>query len=241
MKKKLEKQGRQETFCDKRKKERPSHSCQDITALGGCAVEHEPADKEDYVDLGLPSGTLWAKCNLGADNETDFGKFFQWGDTQGYKGIDEHQFNWGDYKYGSWNKLTKYNKNDNKLVLDNEDDPVFAVTNGKFKIPTKEQLQELIDCTNHRWVVVDCVNGMKFWKKGTEEPTDGDSYIFIPAAGDCFDGSHLGVGSWGSVWSASRDESSADNAWYMFFAADDVLMYFSSRCYGYSVRGVLNK
>lgn len=54
----------------------------------------------EYVDLGLPSGTLWAKCNLGAEKETDFGKFYQWADTQGYDGDAGHDFHWSTYKWG---------------------------------------------------------------------------------------------------------------------------------------------
>ena len=46
--------------------------------------ENDPYNGHEYVDLGLPSGTLWAKCNVGAETETDYGLYFQWGDTQGY-------------------------------------------------------------------------------------------------------------------------------------------------------------
>ena len=192
----------------------------------------------EYVDLGLPSGTLWAKCNLGAEKETDFGHFFQWGDTQDYS-IVGHQFNWVDYKWGtSWDKIAKYNVSDCKSILDNKDDPAFVATNDEQKMPTKEQLRELINCTNHEWTNIDGVRGMKFWKKGMEEPTDGDYYIFIPAAGYCDDGRHYDIGSWGSVWSASRNGSNASHAWYMYFDANGVDMYCSSRCYGRSVRGV---
>ena len=193
-------------------------------------------NQSDYVDLGLPSGTLWAKCNLGAEKETDFGYFYQWGNINGYKGVDEHRFDRDNYKYGSWMNFTKYNENDTKLILDNEDDPVFVATNGEQKMPTKEQLQELIAYTNHEWTTIDGVKGMRFVNKN-----DGTKYIFIPGAGHCFDGSHGGVGSWGYVWSASRNESYASSAWVMYFEEEEVEMYYSSRCYGRSVRGVLNK
>lgn len=195
------------------------------------------------VDLGLPSGILWAKCNLGAEKETDFGKLFQWGDTQGYSGVDEHRFSWDDYKWGmvSWDNITKYNVSDSKSVLDNEDDPMFVATQGKFKLPTKEQLQELIDCTTHEWTNIDSVRGMKFWKKGIEEPTEGDSYIFIPTAGDCYAATHDGIGFWGSVWSASCNESYANYAWVMHFDAGNVYMDNYLRRNGCSVRGVINQ
>ena len=196
----------------------------------------EEINNKGFVDLGLPSGTLWATCNLGAEKETDFGLFYQWGDTQGYEDTSEHQFSWNDYKWGTSSNLTKYNSTDGKLVLDNEDDPVFVATNGNFKLPTKEQLQELIDNTNHEWTEVDGVRGMKFINKN-----DDTKYIFIPAAGYCDDGSHNGVGSWGYVWAASRNESYANLVWVMYFDADDVYMYYSlCRCLGYSVRGVIN-
>ncbi len=196
----------------------------------------EEINNKGVVDLGLPSGTLWATCNLGAEKETDFGLFYQWGDTKGYNPDEGHDFNWNDYKWGASSNLTKYNSTDGKLVLDNEDDPVFVATNGKFKLPTKEQLQELIDCTIHEWISIDGVNGMKFTNKNDET-----KYIFIPAAGDCYGGSRYGVGSWGDVWSASRNESNTYSAWSMYFDAGDVYMRSSYRCNGCSVRGVLNK
>lgn len=202
----------------------------------------DDTDDGTPVDLGLPSGTLWQKSNLGGSKPSDFGKFYSWGDVQGYDGDAGHDFSWNAYKYGtSPNNMTKYNSSDGKLVLDNEDDPVYAATSGRYKTPTKDQLQELIDNTEHRWVsLANGVNGMKFWKKGTDEPINGNSYIFIPGAGNCSIGSHVDVGAWGSVWSASRDESYADYAWGIGFGAGHVIMGHGFRWLGFSVRGVLN-
>lgn len=88
----------------------------------------------EYVDLGLPSGLLWATCNLGAEKETDYGLYFQWGNIQGYKGAcseiesdgneDAHYFNWSKYKFGGdWDGgQNKYNNEDNLKVLESEDD-----------------------------------------------------------------------------------------------------------------------
>jgi len=53
----------------------------------------------EYVDLGLPSGTLWAKCNIGANSETDYGLYFAWGETQGYADASTKAFSWSDYKF----------------------------------------------------------------------------------------------------------------------------------------------
>jgi hypothetical protein len=70
-------------------------------------------EEDILVDLGLPSGTLWAKTNIGADSETDFGLYFAWGETEGYTNASSGKsFSWGDYKYGTFSSLTKYNDSD---------------------------------------------------------------------------------------------------------------------------------
>ena len=193
---------------------------------------------EILIDLGLPSGTLWAKCNLGAKTETDFGLFFQWGDTEGHDGDVDYDLTWSTYKWGTYRNLTKYNDSDGKLALDNEDDPVYAATGGQMISPTQDQLQELIDHTNHEWIENfegSGVNGIKFINKHNDT-----KYIFIPAAGFCFGPYHYFVGSWGYVWSSSRDSSNPNGAWLMLFDSGYVSMGNDYRCYGYSVRGVLN-
>ena len=103
-------------------------------------------DKEiEYkaIDLGLPSGLLWANKNIGAATEEDAGLFFQWGDIQGYTaeqvGVDK-QFDWSDYKYnnGSSFNPTKYTSSDGKIQLDLEDDAVYAALGGNWRMPTYE-------------------------------------------------------------------------------------------------------
>ena len=208
---------------------------------GGGGYYYEPYDEIDdtddgeAVDLGLPSGTLWMKSNLGGSKPSDFGLFYQWADTQGYDGVDEKTFNWDNYKWGMFDNLTKYNSSDGKLVLDNDDDPVYVASSGQYKSPTQDQLQELIDNTDHQWVrLANGVNGMKFINKN-----DDTKYIFIPAAGYCYDSGYSGVGSWGCVWSSSRDSGYPSYAWGMGFYSGDVNMGYDNRCYGYSVRGVV--
>ena len=190
--------------------------------------------KSEFVDLNLPSGTLWAKCNLGVEKETDFGLFYQWGDVQGHRPDEGHHFSWDTYKHGTnWNRITKYNEKDGKLSIDSEDDPVYIATDGKMMSPTKEQFEELRDHTNHEWTEINGVKGMKFVNMN-----DDTKYIFIPAAGGCYGSSHDGVGSWGYVWSSSRYSGAPNYAWGMYFDSGNVYMYSFSRCYGYIVRGV---
>ena len=114
-----------------------------------------------YVDLGLPSGTLWATMNVGANSETDKGLYFQWGDVQGYSqeqvGTDK-TFDWTTYKYcnGAVNKQTKYcNKSsygdggytDELTELELSDDAAHVIWGGDWHMPTKQQVEELITNT----------------------------------------------------------------------------------------------
>ena len=105
------------------------------------------------IDLGLPSGTLWADRNIGATDIYDGGKLFQWGDPTPYDipkhtdgTINEKTFSWNDYKWtpdGDGFTFTKYNETDRKTTLDPEDDAAHVNMGGTWKMPTKEQVIEL--------------------------------------------------------------------------------------------------
>ena len=193
----------------------------------------------EYVDLGLPSGLKWAKCNVGAEKETDAGLYFAWGETTGYTAsqveTDKH-FSESDYKYGnSSSNLTKYNQSDGKTVLESADDAAAQIMGGDWRMPTQTEFQELLSGTTNEWIAnynSTGVNGRKFTSK-----TNGNS-IFIPAAGDCGEGSVYGVGDYGSVWSSSLDTSGPDYAWYLYFLSGSCYVDSDSRYRGQSVRGV---
>lgn len=201
----------------------------------------DPYNGHAYVDLGLPSGTLWATMNVGANSETDYGLYFAWGDTKGHADASTKAFSWSDYKFnpsGDGSTMTKYNKTDLKTVLDLEDDAVAVAWGGDWHMPTETQLKELLDpanCTS-TWTTVDGVNGRLFTSK-----TNGNT-LFIPAAGYAYDGSVSVVGSGDYVWSSSLDDRAVDIVKYshcLQFGRNDVLMLDSPRCYGLSVRGVI--
>ena len=193
-----------------------------------------------YVDLGLPSHLKWAKCNVGAEKETDAGLYFAWGETTGYTasqvGTDK-QFSWSNYKYGNGgSNLTKYNQSDGKTVLESTDDAAAQIMGGDWRMPTEAEFKELIDNTTNQWVTNyngSGVNGRKFTSK-----TDTSKYIFIPAAGDCGNGSVRTVGDYGDVWSSSLNTSNPNDAWYLYFDSGYCSMDNSGRCDGRSVRGV---
>ena len=192
----------------------------------------------EYVDLGL--SVKWAKCNVGAEKETDAGLYFAWGETTGYTASqvgNDKQFSWSDYKYGnSSSNLTKYNQSDGKTVLESTDDAAAQIMGGDWRMPTEADFQELLSGTTNEWVEdynKTGVSGRKFTSK-----KDTSKYIFIPAAGICGDGSVGSVGSNGLVWSSSLSTSHPGDAWHLDFNSGNYDMDYSSRCLGWSVRGV---
>ena len=201
----------------------------------------EVPSKYEFVDLGLPSGTLWADRNVGASKPEEFGLYFAWGETEGYEGItDEKQFIWADYKLcgGSKSTLTKYNNNssygtvvDTLTTLEQVDDAAYTSDN-TCKMPTKADFEELTANTTSTWETLNGVNGIRFTSK-----TNGNS-IFVPAAGGCSYGSASSVGSLGILWSSSLGESSPRYSWYLDFDSDNVGMNRSYRYNGFSVRAI---
>lgn len=193
-----------------------------------------------YVDLGLPSGTLWATCNVGADKPSDFGLYFQWGDIQGYTseevGLDEGQkkfaIDWSDYKWGAAPNFTKYKRYGATLEL--EDDAAHVNMGGDWHIPTPEQCQELIDNTTSEWTTQDGVNGELFTSK-----TDPSKSIFIPATGFAWNGSVYFRGSGGFVWSSMLRSSSVCGGQGLRFGSDGAYLDINGRYGGFSVRGVI--
>lgn len=199
----------------------------------------------NLVDLGLSSGTLWMDRNIGASSPEDYGLYFAWGETQGYSGItSDKQFSWTDYKYanGAKNKLTKYCNDsyygndgftDNLTELELSDDAAYGYTNGKCKMPTKAQFQELIDETDYTWTTQNGVKGGLFTSK-----TNGNS-IFVPTAGYCIAGSQYYVGEYGELWSSSLYEKSPNCAWGLALRRRGGLTDSGyGHFYGLSVRGV---
>lgn len=193
----------------------------------------------EYVDLGLPSGTLWAACNVGAKKPSDYGLYFQWGDTQGYvaKQLEkDKQFNWDDYKFsinGSGTNFSKYTAKGATLNL--EDDAANASMGGDWHIPTPAQIQELIDNTTSEWTELDDIKGRMF--TSTRDKTNS---IFIPAAGIAWDCS-VGINrSFGAIWSSML------NAYYDYLCQHLLISLGGAslgnsgcRCAGRSIRGVI--
>ena len=150
------------------------------------------------IDLGLPSKTLWASCNVGASKPEEFGDYFAWGETETKK-----VFSWDNYKWcnGSKDNLTKYRdsyyeKVDNKFELDPEDDAAYVKWGNQWRMPSLEQIEELAYKCSWTWTILNGVGGCKVIGP------NGNS-IFLPAAG-FYDGASPRSTDEGFYWSRSH-------------------------------------
>lgn len=158
----------------------------------------------EYVDLGLPWGTLWATCNVGANTPEEFGDYFAWGETE-----PKATYDWNTYKYceGDYNLLTKYvNKEmycfnvdclvyDTALYLLQEDDAATVNWGSGWCIPADSLWHELYRNTTHSWTTQNGVSGMLF------VGSNGNS-IFLPAAGWYLAEDLRSDGYYGFYWSS---------------------------------------
>ena len=191
----------------------------------------------DYVDLGLPSGTKWAAMNVGASKPSDFGLYFQWGDTQGYTADQvgkDKQFssNLSDYKFGINSCFAKYVTKG--TTLDLEDDAAHTNMGGDWHMPTPNQIKELVDNTINTWTTQDGVNGRLFTSK-----KDSSKSIFIPAAGFACDGEVLYSGGSGYVWSSMLGTSYVGYGKDLGLDSGFAYFGYGNRFNGNSVRGVI--
>lgn len=194
----------------------------------------------EYVDLGLPSGTLWATMNVGATSPEDYGDYFAWGEVTGYDS-GKTSFSWSNYKYcnGSSSSMTKYctkssyGSVDNKTELELSDDAARQNWGGSWRMPSEEQFKELVNECTWKWTTQNGVYGYRVSSK------KNSNSLFFPAAGfrdtslDC-------AGSYGVYWSRSLIDSYSNLAYNLFFYSSNVYPSGSgSRDYGQSVRPVL--
>lgn len=122
-----------------------------------------------YVDLGLPSGALWATCNVGADAPEDYGECFAWGETE-----SKDEFTWENYKFFEGDSIIKYNNYDGFTRLEEEDDAASVKWGSGWCMPTGEDWWELYNNTTQTWNVRNGVNGRLFTAANGRE-------LFLPA------------------------------------------------------------
>ena len=177
------------------------------------------ANGHTYVDLGLPSGLLWATCNIGATLPEEYGDYFAWGETSPKE------------EYTEENSLT-YGKQMSDISGNAQYDAATANWGGDWRMPTRAEQQELLNNCTWTWTTQNGVNGYNV------EGPNGNS-IFLPAAGDRYGSSLYSAGSNGYYWSSAPYEYHDLFACYLYFCSDGHGMYDSSRYNGQSVRPVL--
>ena len=185
----------------------------------------------EYVDLGLPSGLKWATCNVGATTPEGYGDYFAWGEIQSKDYYDFTTYKWFNT---SQYTMTKYCAVDNKTTLELTDDVARINWGGNWRMPTSDEVSELMDTNNctWEWTTQNGVNGYKVTSN-----INGNS-IFLPAAGYYTSGNFSKAGSSGYYWSSSLYASNSGYAYYMYFNTSYVDCYSYYRCYGQSVRPV---
>ena len=211
----------------------------DITTLIDYLLSGLWPGEHAWVDLGLPSGTLWATCNVGASRPEDYGDYFAWGENE-----PKDYYDWSTYKWcnGSDDTMTKYCINssysyngfiDGKTELDSEDDAAFVNWGEQWRMPTYDQLNELKTKCSWTWTTRNSVNGQ------LATGPNGNS-IFFPAAGYRWLDFLLDTSSFGYYWSRTLSTSSSGNSYHLsFFSGGHVgLGYSYSRGRGMTVRAV---
>ncbi len=179
-----------------------------------------------YVDLGLPSGLKWAKCNLGASKPSDYGDYYAWGEIE----PKTTNYSWATYKWGTENNMTKYNDTDSKTTLEAADDAATAKLGSPWRIPTNDEIQELIDKCTWTWTTQDGV-------KGYEVKGPNGNSIFLPVAGNW--GSKLDLaGVYGYYRSSSLSTGNSNKARGLYFNSSKRGLDIFGRCYGFTVRPV---
>jgi len=170
----------------------------------------------EYVDLGLPSGTLWATCNVGASMSHEQGLYFAYGESKGYRDTSKRKFTKEEYSYDALFQ-----------------DAAASNMGTGWKMPTSEQFDELKESCNYEFTN----GGALFTSKVNGEK------LFLPACGDIYYGSFHGLGIFGCYLSSSLGEVPLHRyAWSLYF--DKVYCGYGWEpysCHGSSVRAVVDK
>ena len=207
--------------------------CLGFVSCGDDDVEDEngkyqtcPDSKHPHmIDLGLPSGTLWACCNVGASSPEQYGIYYAWGEIS-----PKSDYTFENYAY--YNSSTGDYINIGSDIGGTSYDAATANWGAPWRMPSLEQCKELVNNCTSEWTTQNGVYGRKF-------TGSNGSTIFLPAAGGRWSGESGRVGSWGYYWSSSLYESGPYYAFNLRFDSEGAGWYnFYYRYGGRSVRPV---
>ena len=216
----------------------------DVSVLINYLLSNEwPASLVDeYVDLGLSSGTLWATHNVGATNPEDYGDYFAWGEIVPNK----ENYSWsttafvyyenGSLHFSKYNTDSQYGEIDNKTELDPEDDAAYVNWGSQWRMPSVAQFNELLNQCTWQWTEL---NGVK----GRQLTGPNGNTLFLPAAGQRSGANLSSVGTYGNYWSRelyylNPTSYRPNSAYKLYFSSGSKQKISASRNYGYPVRPV---
>ena len=185
-----------------------------------------------FVDLGLPSGLLWAETNVGASSSSKDGDYFAWGETEPKSYYDLNSYKWGS----DYNNLSKYNSSDGKTTLDAEDDAATVNWGAPCRMPDSSEFEELYSKCKWYW------QSNYYGTSGCLVIGPNGNTIFFPHSG-YRSADELSYHGWnGMYWSRSLTSDDTSNAYGLHF--HDYLVYptyDNGRCVGFPVRPVAEK
>ncbi len=185
-----------------------------------CPDDHHP----HMIDLGLPSGTKWACCNVGASTPEGYGDYYAWGETE-----EKSYYDWSTYTHCNGSRDTCHDLGSD--IAGTGYDVAHVRWGGSWVMPSHEQQVELLNFCTTQWTTKNGVNGRTF-----TGPSGGT--IFLPAAGSRWADGLDSVGSSGIYWSSSQNPSVSYNNYGLYFRSGGAYWGYCGRRYGQSVRPV---
>ena len=185
-----------------------------------------PDDNHPHaIDLGLPSGTKWACCNVGSDNPEAYGGYYTWGETE-----DKNYYNWNTYIYcdGGWETCHDLGSD----IAGTQFDVAHVKWGGSWVMPSLDQFCELL---NNCSCISSSVNGVS----GEIYAGPNGGTIFLPFAGYCEDDSHH-YGNFCQYWSSTLFPSGLRSAYVLFSYGKADHISQDDRCIGHTVRPVIS-
>ena len=175
-----------------------------ITAFAqSCPDNNHP----HMIDLGLPSGTKWACCNVDASSPEEYGGYYEWGELYN-KGVPVNRFKHDNYSVDS--NYKRIYKNIGSDIAGTRYDVAFVLWGGNWRMPNNNQIKELCH---------ECINNMKIitYKgiKGIKFTGPNGNSIFLPAAGSAIGDNISGDGYEGYYWSSTLDPAKMERAYSM--------------------------
>lgn len=192
-----------------------------VSEMFSCPDENHP----HLIDLGLPSGTKWACCNVGADKPEAYGVYYAWGETE-----KKDYYDWGTYIHCDSSNYTCHDLGSD--IAGTQYDVAHVKWGGSWVMPSYDQIEELVNNSSYKWTTMNGVKGGQF-----TGPSGGT--IFLPATGIRYVDGVSVTGSKGLCWSSTQDLSGSYGAYGLRFDLDNAgWIYSSGRIYGRTVRPV---